>query len=225
MSGSSIKAFIATALLFGGAVWYIAGPQLPSMSKLKDLWPAKAESKTVNIRKKNYSRKTSSKTIGFEVDNYQGVSVYDNGPVSNVAGRNVTKDGYNLGLKYQCVEFGKRFFYERHGHKMPDSYGHAKDFFNPQLNDGQLNRARGMYQFKNGSPTKPQPEDMVIIGGSRVNPFGHLFIITKVSNTAITFIQQNPGVGNPSRAKYELLKTPQGWYIDNPDVKGWLRMG
>jgi hypothetical protein len=36
-------------------------------------------------------------------------------------------------------EFVKRYDYEHLGHKMPDSYGHAKQFFNAALSDGALN--------------------------------------------------------------------------------------
>ncbi len=67
--------------------------------------------------------------IGQKVDSLNGVVVYYNGGVNHVADRNVTKDGYNLGLKYQCVEFVKRYYYEYFHHKMPDNYGNAKDFF------------------------------------------------------------------------------------------------
>lgn len=49
-------------------------------------------------------------SIGQPVDNFNGVSVYYNGSVGHVSGRNKTADGYNLGLKYQCVEFVKRYF-------------------------------------------------------------------------------------------------------------------
>jgi hypothetical protein len=61
--------------------------------------------------------------------------VYYNGGVANVVGRNVSVDGYNLGLKYQCVEFVKRYYYQHLGHKMPDTYGHAKDFFDRNVAD------------------------------------------------------------------------------------------
>lgn len=37
--------------------------------------------------------------------------------------------GYYYGYKWQCVEYIKRFYYEAKGHKMPDSYGNAKDFW------------------------------------------------------------------------------------------------
>nr|WP_176701041.1 hypothetical protein [Gilliamella apicola] len=75
--------------------------------------------------------------IGKVVDEFNGVKVYYNGSINNVSGRNIAKDGYNLGLKYQCVEFIKRYYYQRFNHKMPNSYGHAKDFFDPSIVDGK----------------------------------------------------------------------------------------
>ena len=67
--------------------------------------------------------------VGSEIDNYNGIPVYYNGYFTNTFGRNTTDEGYNLGLKWQCIEFVKRYYYEVYDHKMPDSYGHAKDYF------------------------------------------------------------------------------------------------
>src|SRR5690554_6276683 len=67
-------------------------------------------------------------SIGQRIDSLNDVFVYYNGGVDHVSERNTTTDGYNIGLKYQCVEFVKRYYYEHLNHKMPDSYGHAKDF-------------------------------------------------------------------------------------------------
>src|SRR5690606_35208838 len=86
---------------------------------------------------------------GDRVDSLHGVYVYYNGSVGNVKGRNLAPDGYNLGLKYQCVEFVKRYYYEHLEHKMPDSYGHAKDFFDNAVGDGKLNKRRALIQYNN----------------------------------------------------------------------------
>ena len=67
---------------------------------------------------------------GDSLDAFNGVVVYYNQSFSNVSGRNTSDDGYNLGLKYQCVEFVKRYYYEYYHHKMLNSWGYAKDFFN-----------------------------------------------------------------------------------------------
>lgn len=44
---------------------------------------------------------------------------------------------------------------------MPDSYGHAKQFFDDSIPDGNLNPKRNLLQFHNGSPTKPQVDDII----------------------------------------------------------------
>jgi hypothetical protein len=67
--------------------------------------------------------------VGNVIDRFNDVEVFYNGGVNQVVGRNLTADGYNLGLKYQCVEFVKRYYYQRFNHKMSDSYGHAKKLF------------------------------------------------------------------------------------------------
>ncbi len=109
---------------------------------------------------KNYNFNTDF-TVGQRVDSLNGVYVYYNGRVDNVIGRNTTSDGYNLGLKYQCVEFVKRYYYECLKHEMPDSYGHAKDFFDNNLKDGQINHKRALTQYTNSSKTKPIIGDII----------------------------------------------------------------
>jgi len=209
-------------LIFGGLGWFFLGPtdiRMPDFSKVKTWF--KSEKKPIVNRTKG---KTSSRKAGQVIDSYKGVDVFYNGSVTNVSGRNTTRDGYNLGLKYQCVEFAKRFYYEAYGHKMPDSYGHATDFFDRSLPQGAYNKTRGMWQFHNGNSEKPRANDLVIIGGSAINKFGHLFIITKVKSDGVEFIQQNPGVGNPSRGIYPLKSKNGNWYINADQVVGWLRM-
>ena len=104
--------------------------------------------------------------IGKKIDSFNNVSVYYNGNPKNVNGRNLTKDGYNLGLNYQCVEFVKRYYYEHYNHKMPDAYGHAKDFFDSKVKDGDLNSKRNLIQYTNPSKNKPKVGDLVIFSGS-----------------------------------------------------------
>ena len=221
MEKNQIKAFVFTALIFGGiAYFFINGASLPDFSGLKNLF-AKEETATTSTKKR---RKVTDSKAGQKIDSYKGVNVYYNGRASNVLGRNTTSDGYNLGLKYQCVEFAKRFYYEAYNHKMPDSYGHAKDFFDSSLPSNSFNKKRGMYQFRNKTFEKPKVDDLCIIGPTPGNKFGHLFIITKVKSNSVEFIQQNPGVGNPSRAVYELVNEDGTWNLKAPHLVGWLRM-
>lgn len=219
MEKNQVIAFVFTALLFGGIIyWFVGAPQLSSFDFFENLF--KKEEKHTSASKKPIASAKSGQVI----DKYKGVNVFYNGRARNVFGRNVTKDGYNLGLKYQCVEFAKRFYYEAYNHKMPDSYGHAKDFFDPSIGHGKLNPKRNMVQFSNRQYTKPKVDDLCIIGPSPGNQFGHLFIITKVTNTSVEFIQQNPGVGNPSRGTYQLQNEDGTWNLKVPYLLGWLRM-
>src|SRR5690625_3985796 len=83
------------------------------------------EDSRFNIISKISNKKKSVRQIIYSLN---GVYVYYNGSTNTVVDRNTSLDGYNLGLEYQCVEFVKRYYYERLDHTMPNSYGHAKDF-------------------------------------------------------------------------------------------------
>lgn len=162
-------------------------------------------------------------TVGQQIDSLNGVYVYYNGGVDNVTGRNTTADGYNLGLKYQCVEFVKRYYYERLNHKMPDSYGHAKDFFDYTLKDGQKSTKRDLTQYTNLSNTKPMVGDLLIFDGTKINKYGHVAIISNVKENEIEIIQQNAGPYSESRATYALVNCDGKWEIKNKRILGWLR--
>jgi surface antigen len=149
--------------------------------------------------------------------------VYYNGSVSNVEGRNLSKDGYNLGLKYQCVEFVKRYYYEALNHKMPNSYGHAKDFFTAGIKDGGYSKQRNLNQYTNSSSSKPKVNDLLVYSGTQWNPYGHVSIVSKVNEDEIEIIQQNPGPTSSSRATYDLTHKKGKWKVENSQILGWLR--
>ncbi len=165
----------------------------------------------------------SAYKVGQALDSLDGVKVYYNGGVDHVLERNVTKDNYNLGLKYQCVEFVKRYYYEHSNHKMPDAYGHAKDFFDAEVKDGELNLKRNLIQFTNPSQSKPEVGDLMVFSGSVLNKFGHVAIISKVSQNEVEIIQQNPGPFSSSREVFEVKIHRENYKIDNKRVLGWLR--
>jgi hypothetical protein len=173
----------------------------------------------------NYSHSAikSRFKVGSSIDNFNGVFVYYNGLVGNVKGRNVSKDGYNLGLKHQCVEFVKRYYYEHLNHKMPYSYGHAKDFFSFGLKDGQKNKKRNLNQYSNPSSKLPRIDDLIVFDKSIFNKFGHVAIISNVTENEVEIIQQNPGPISNSREKYKLVKKDNKWVINNSRILGWLR--
>jgi len=169
------------------------------------------------------SPSNNNKIAGNPIDSLNGVVVYYNGAVDNTFGRNLAPDGYNLGLKYQCVEFVKRYYYYHLKHKMPDSYGHAKDFFNKSLKDGTLNKQRSLIQYTNPSKTKPKVNDLAIFAPTTFNQYGHVAIISKVEHDFIEIIQQNAGIWGKSRETFKLSQNQGKWKIDHKKLLGWLR--
>lgn len=161
--------------------------------------------------------------VGQQIDSLNNVVVFYNGGVDNVVQRN-TEDGYNLGLEYQCVEFVKRYYYEHYNHKMPDSYGHAISFYSNSTLDGAMNTQRDLIQYSNPSVSKPKEGDLLVMKGTVFNRYGHVAIISKVTDNQVQIIQQNPGPFSPSRESLELEHTASNiWKINNDRVLGWLR--
>jgi surface antigen len=128
---------------------------------------------------------------GQPIDSLDGVFVFCNGSTNHISERNVTPDHYNLGMKYQCVEFVKRYYYFHFKHKMPESYGDAKRFFDPDVRDGEINKDRNLIQSTNPGCTKPEKGDILVLNGTSYNPYGHVAIVSKVKKHSIEVIQQN----------------------------------
>lgn len=165
------------------------------------------------------------RTEGEEIDRHNGVVVYFNGGIGHSSGRNMTADGYNLGLKHQCVEFVKRYYFQHLNHRMPDTYGHAKDFFDPEVADGALNPRRNLRQHRNGGSVPPQPDDILVFGPTFLNPYGHVAIVVKTEGDHVEVIQQNAGPFGVSREQLQLLHDGKGWRCGTSRILGWLRVG
>ncbi len=161
--------------------------------------------------------------MGEVIDSFNGVQVHYNGMVGHTDGRNTAADGYNIGMKYQCVEFVKRYYYEKLHHKMPDSYGNAKDFFNDSLPDSSYNARRDLWQFTNGGSSRPRVEDLWVCGGHSGNKYGHVAIVTWVCDTSVAIIQQNPGPFAQSRDTFLLYREGGKWWVAHRTLLGWLR--
>ncbi|MCB9033976.1 MAG: CHAP domain-containing protein [Chitinophagales bacterium] len=163
-----------------------------------------------------------SQKIGDVIDTYNGVDVYYNGvDYLKSQGRHYAKDGYYYGQKWQCVEFIKRYMYDAHQHKFPNGMGHAYSFISLLYNQGELNKERGMYQYYNDDNVKPKVDDIMVFPYSE---YGHVCIVTKVTDNSVEVIQQNIIEG--TRATYPLTYK-NGRYSVGDNFKrpaGWLRL-
>lgn len=166
----------------------------------------------------------SSYELGDAIDSLNHVKVFYNGNTGTVLGRNTAANGYNIGLKYQCVEFVKRYYFEFYKHEMPNSYGHAVSFFDKSLSDGEINKDRDLIQCENPSAFIPQIGDLIVLDATSINGYGHVAIISEVRKDEIQIIQQNPGATANSRVWYDLKLNNGKYLIDNSRVLGWLRM-
>ncbi len=164
---------------------------------------------------------TYTPQVGDVIDSFNGIDVYYNGRMNNVYGRRIAKSGYNLGLKFQCIEFVKRYYYYHLNHRMPYSYGHAKDLFDKNLGDRAYNTNRALLQFRNTRKYKPQTNDILVYGGTRENPYGHTGIVTEVGEDYVEIIQQN--WGTKTRQRLTLVEFEGIYTVADYSVLGWLR--
>ncbi|MDB6116979.1 MAG: bifunctional glutathionylspermidine amidase/glutathionylspermidine synthetase [Verrucomicrobiaceae bacterium] len=156
------------------------------------------------------------------MDRLNDVTAFYNGGVNHCSGRNLAPNGCNLGLQYQCVEFVKRYYYEHLHHEMPDSFGHAREFFNAAVADGSRNPQRNLIQHVNGSHSRPRPDDLLVFGPSFWNAYGHVAIVAAVTDSKVEIVQQNPGPFTSSRESLPLSCINGLWSYDNERVLGWL---
>ncbi len=165
--------------------------------------------------------KCSDPKIGAVIDNYKGVAVYYNGSdVDCSHGQYYSNDGYYYGQKWQCVEFVKRFYFEALKHRMPDTFGNAKDFLDNRVPSGKLNHRRGLLQYRNGSIDKPQVDDLLVF---TYGQYGHVAIISKVGDDFIEVVQQN--VEGHTRQVLPLsIKSGRYNIGDGTQPVGWLRL-
>ncbi|MFD2157332.1 CHAP domain-containing protein [Rubritalea tangerina] len=164
---------------------------------------------------------TDCPPLGSIVHYHKGIPIYSNGlQAFESHGKHYAADGYYYGHKWQCVEFIKRYFHDAHKHHMPNVWGHAKDYFHPELAHGALNPDRNMLQFHNGSDQAPQVNDLLVWNNP---PYGHVAIIAEVHHDHIVVAQQNI-IGAPTQ-RFPLTHH-NGSFTINDDIQpaGWLRL-
>lgn len=159
--------------------------------------------------------------VGRVIGEYKGAQVHENGNIFYRShGKNFAEDGYYYGQKWQCTEFVKRFYHVAKAHKMPDVWGHAKDYFDPAVPHGEMNVRRNMLQFRNGGNEAPRPDDLLVFTGTK---YGHVAIVSDIKEDKVVIVQQNI-FGRPKDI-YRLKVTDGNYFIDHPRIPaGWLRV-
>ncbi|MGB0993960.1 MAG: CHAP domain-containing protein, partial [Akkermansiaceae bacterium] len=162
----------------------------------------------------------TSPKLGTELDREDGVPVYANGDAPYKShGKHFSKDGYYYGRKWQCVEFVKRYYYDHFGHVMPDGWGHARSFFDPEVSQGALNLTRGLLQYRNGMAEAPIKGDLLVYV---YGDYGHVAIVSKVEKNTVHIVQQN--VSGKVRDTLPLAHHAGNYTVgDGKQPTAWLR--
>jgi len=126
-------------------------------------------------------------------------------------------------FEWECVELSMRWMYlawgvnpyPANGWDVVRDYGVYKQTYNPDGPD--------LIVVNNGTVgTVPQPGDVVSLGPTQYDVFGHTAVVTATSvseqgNGTITLIQQNGGPGNDGWVTY-----PVNDWVVGDDVTAWL---
>ena len=226
MDRTKLQALLITAFIVVGVIFYFTpkpeGVFTGVTEKISNVFSSDSDDSLTKNKRKKIRHNSNHPDATRQIDKYNGVAVYHNGSLGSVFGRNTTADGYNLGLKYQCVEFVKRFYYEYYGHKMPNNYGNAREFFNYNLQDGEYNKDRGLTQYRNGSYTRPKKNSILIFDNDPSTKYGHVGIITSVSDNKVGMISQNNGSNQKTRSNFTMTFRNGKYKINNPYIVGWL---
>ena len=123
------------------------------------------------------------------------------------------------GLRYQCVEYVRRFYSQAlHVDTSTWTYNGAAFY----TNAAKL----GLVTYTNSqSPSPPTPDDIIVFKAKR-DPYGHVAIVTNVTGGSVTCIEQNwskTGITTleltQQNGLYSLVR-PGSAYV----VLGWLRL-
>ncbi len=114
------------------------------------------------------------------------------------------------GVKWQCVEFVNRFYNQAMG--MPNWVwtGNAGDYWE--------NKKAVLQRFPNGGSVPPQVDDILVWGSGPGRHYGHVAIISAVSEQSVTVAEQNWHAAQAFRTL-----SRRGTTISGEGILGWMR--
>jgi surface antigen len=162
------------------------------------------------------SRTDAAPSCGTELSSYRGIPAKSNGIFQWKPYDCTTRGTY--GDRYQCVEYVRRFYEEALGVDTSCWRGNAVTYFANASNFGLI-------RYANGGQTQPVPDDIVVFSNHEEDDTGHVAIVTNVTDTEVTIIEQNWSVTGTATLE---LKEENGTYtVTRPQsayvVLGWLR--
>jgi|ERR1044071_1447028 surface antigen len=164
-------------------------------------------------------QRTLAASFGTNLGSFNGVTVFSNGSSTFYSGLSNTVNGIYTGIKWQCVEYVRRYYLVVYGANLGALYrGNANTWYD---NAGKM----GLDRFPNGSTTSPQVGDIITSNGGS---FGHVAIVRSVTSNQVCTAQQN--FSNDTTDVNRCLSltisggtfTVGGFSASFP-IRGWLR--
>lgn len=160
---------------------------------------------------------------GTLVGTFNGVAAYSNGSDTYVSNQyNITDDGTNTGMKWQCVEYVKRYYYLNYGKTWYIPGQNANDYYGNAT-------ALGLTAFPNTGTTAPQVGDILAFAGGS-GELGHVAIIRELGADYVKVIQQNVTQNSRDADFSYSLTVSDGTYTvsaamlgQSYTTQGWLR--
>jgi len=160
--------------------------------------------------------KISHSAFGEYVGSFNDVDAYSNGSNSTTSWDYNTSSGINTGMKWQCVEYVNRYYYNIYGLDLKSTgiYGNANHYY---YNASEA----GLSAFPNGGSESPKIGDILCSNGG---DYGHVAIIRNVTTDNVGVIHQNLSNSPSDNLKTISRKGNQLYaFNSNYPVIGWLR--
>ena len=146
----------------------------------------------------------------------------------------LTKNSQNIytGIKWQCVEFSRRFLILNYGITY-ESVDYAYDIFSLKYGINVFDNSHVQIQtFRNGNINRPQLGDLLIWNKTDDVITGHVAVVLDVSDTYVHLAEQNyddyvwPEGQKYARSLACVVDNNNNFFIINdPSFLGWVRFG
>ena len=161
----------------------------------------------------------NAEPFGTNLGEYNGVISYSNGYAGYVSNQSNYYAGQYTGMRWQCVEYCRRYYLQHYDYYLDETVGYAQECFNTWGANAEIG------QHTNGSSTTPPAVgDIICASGGGT---GHVAVVRAVSGNSVTVIQQN-FTNTYSDASYTLTLSQSGGqytvggFSGNYPVQGWL---
>jgi|GEM_PF-2386287 len=164
-------------------------------------------------------RADTDEPFGTQVGIFNGVPSYSNGTTSYVSNISNYYQGQYTGIKWQCVEYARRYYLAHYGIYISLTIPYASQAFTTWGSLEYIN------QFQNGTGSPPIPGDILCSNGGA---YGHVAIVREVTANEVHVIQQN-FLNNSGDNDFTLTLSQVGevYTVGNFSVScpviGWLR--